>query len=211
MRAIEGLLKLALNLGVLLLVIFTVARFTVVDVLTMPHNGMAPTLVAGDEVLVWRGADVDFTDVVVCPHPKDPRRTVISRAVGFNAVRVNTDHNGVLQLGRDRTVVVGLGGASFYDELRKKRFRMHRGEISYHGRRKHEIMREHGKTFSLRSYQLQPGMVYLLGDNRSDYSNDSRAFGGVDPETCDGQVFMRLKPAEERGDDIQGGFLDIID
>ena len=61
-----GALRKLLSLTTWALAIAGVLKLFFVDVIHVPHNGMAPTLVYGDLVLVWRNAKVDMADVVVC-------------------------------------------------------------------------------------------------------------------------------------------------
>jgi hypothetical protein len=82
--------------------------------------------------------------------------------------------------------------------------------MDYFGRHDHAYFIQAGDVFSMRTYHVEKG-IYLLGDNRSETQFDSRAFGEVNPETCLGQVFMRLRPAPSRGDELEHGYLDVIE
>lgn len=159
-------------------------------------NGMAPTLVYGETVWMWKGASVDMADVVVCEHPARPSQLVIGRAVAFAGHTISTDHLGTLYVDKDRTVSGVDGSTLFYDRTRKRQFEMLIGAISYFGHHDHQTFFEKGGAFRVPSYTVERG-VYLLGDNRTEDAFDSRAFGEVDPSRCLGQVVMRVQPVEE--------------
>lgn len=201
--------KFLLWLGIFALIAGTIARKFFVDVALVTDNGMAPTLVYGDEVLVWRGAPLDRGDVALCPHPTRSGLHVIGRVVALPGESLQSDHLGALYIGGNRMPVESAGMMEFYDVTRKKQFTMHRGEMQYSTRFTAPFFIERDTTFSMYPYTVKKG-VYLMGDNRSDRQHDSRSFGEVDPDKCQGQVFMRWKPAPPTGDGIDHGYLDWI-
>jgi signal peptidase I len=208
MSAIGSLLRGLLTLASWLVAIVLVMKFFFVDVIEVPHNGMAPTLIKGDRVLVWRRAHVDMADIVVCQHPANPAASVLGRAIAFAGHTVSSDA-GNLVVDDDRANIEWQRDLRFYDTTRDKLFSMRLGSINYVRQNQHAFMVEDGTNFELQPYQVEHG-VYLLGDNRADPADDSREFGEVDPATCRGQVFMRLTPAPRQDDDIHHGYLDVI-
>jgi signal peptidase I len=200
--------KFLLNVIAVLVIVGVLVRVFFLEVITVNDNGMAPTLVYGDEVLVWKGAHVDMADVVVCEHPVRSHELVIGRAVAFAGHTIHTDRN-ALYVDRDQTVTQPVERQRFYDVTRKKQYDMDLSQISYFGEHDHQFFIEHGDHFYLRQYAIEKG-VYLLGDNRSESSFDSREFGEVDPKHCIGQVFMRWKPAPSTDDDIHHHRFDTI-
>ena len=62
---LRGTFKLFLWLAVPAAIAAGILRVFFVDVVTVGHNGMAPTLLLGDQVLVWRDAQVNHGDIVV--------------------------------------------------------------------------------------------------------------------------------------------------
>ncbi|QQR91738.1 MAG: hypothetical protein IPJ88_08540 [Myxococcales bacterium] len=54
------------------IVVLAVLRIFFVDLGIIGHNGMAPTLIAGDQVAVWRNAKLERGDVAMCLHPRKP-------------------------------------------------------------------------------------------------------------------------------------------
>jgi signal peptidase I len=202
-------LKFVLNAAAVVVIALVLIRFVSMETVLVQDNGMAPTLVYGDEVLVWKNANVDMADVVVCEHPVRTGGQVISRAIAFGGHTIRTDINGMLFVDDDRTTTQPQTGMRFYDVTRKKLWDMQVFLIDYFGRHSHACFMQRGDRFQLRSYTVDKG-VYLLGDNRSESGFDSRDFGEVDPERCIGQVFMRLRPAPSRGDDLELGYLEWI-
>jgi signal peptidase I len=211
MAAIGRVLSALFRLASLLTVIALFFKLLFVDIVVVPHNGMAPTLLSGERVLIWRNASADMGDVMVCQHPAQASASVLGRVIAFAGHTVSADYLGNLLVDDDRASVEWDDTVRFYDATREKLFTMRRGSIDYNRQNRHAFMIEQGQTFQLRTYQVNRG-VYLLGDNRSDPSDDSREFGEVDPTTCRGQVFMRLTPADRTGpeDDIHHSYLDVI-
>lgn len=201
--------KLLLNALAVTVIALVVVRILFVEVVAVQDNGMAPTLVYGDEIWMWKGAGVDMADVVVCPHPARPEELVIGRAIAFAGHTVHTDMNGQLYVDDDRTATEYEGSSRFYDDTRDKEFQMKNGVINYGGQHDHAFFIQQGDVFSLRENSVEHG-VYLLGDNRSERSFDSREFGEVDPETCLGQVFMIWQPAPSRDDDVDHHMLEWV-
>jgi signal peptidase I len=209
MHALGSLLRGFFSLASLLALIAVVLNLFFVDILVIPHNGMAPGLVYGDRVLVWRHASVDMGDAVVCEHPAKAGASVIGRAIAFAGHTVSSDGDDLV-VDADRASIEWRGDLRFYDVTRQKLFTMRSGSIDYRRQNRHEFVIESGTSFWLRTYQVNHG-VYLLGDNRSDPADDSREFGEIDPAKCSGQIFMRLIPADhERIDDISHGYFDVI-
>ena len=205
----KELVKFVVGAAVLVAVVGLILSATVMGRYVVTDNGMAPTMVYGDEVLVWKGAGIDRGDPVICPHPGKDGEYVIGRATGFPGETLSTDHNGVMYIAGEAMVVESRSKMEFYDVTRKKQFTMQFGYFQFSPRKTTPMFTEEGRKFTLREYTVEKG-IYLLGDNRSDEQHDSRAFGEVDPDTCYGEVVMRWKPAPPTGDDIDNGYLDWI-
>lgn len=210
MRALGSLLRLLFNLAAFVAFVGCVLKVFFVDVIVMPHNGMAPTLVYGEYLLVWRGASPDLGDIMVCPHPRKPEATVIGRAVGFAGHTISLDGRGQLMVDDDSASIAGGGPIRFYDLTREKVFNMQLGTIDYHRKHQHEffIDRE-GVPFELPTLKIETGM-FLLGDNRAAIYDDSRDFGTVETHGCQGEIFMRLAPGPDRNDDVHHGYAEFV-
>lgn len=209
MGAIWSLLRGLFSLASMLALAAGLLRLFYVDVLVVPHNGMAPTLTYGEHVLVWRRAQVDMGDIVVCEHPHKPEARVLARAVAFAGHTVGTDGVGYVLVDGERSSIDWEGELRFYDVTREKLFFMRVGSMAYQRQNRHAFVIERETDFSMRSYKVERG-AFLLGDNRSDAIDDSREFGEVDPAKCHGQVFLRLWPAPAQDDDIHHAYLAVV-
>lgn len=185
-----------------------ILRLTVVDVAVVGHNAMAPTMEAGEQVLIWHGDTFDQGTIAVCQHPGNLNEMVMGRVVGEAGDVVST-FRGQLQI-NDRTQDTDWRGElQFTDTLNDRTDTMKLGTEKM-GNHSHGIFHREQGDFSLRSYEVGEGEVYLLADNRFHVGNDSRAFGAVNTETCMGYVFMRLKPADIPVNDLGHGHLDML-
>ena len=57
--------------GAILIVIALVLKAFVFDVAEVGHNGMAPTLIRGERVLIRKGAEPVLGSIAVCRHPTE--------------------------------------------------------------------------------------------------------------------------------------------
>ena len=160
-----------------------------VDIVEVGHNGMAPTLIAGDTVLVWRNAAIDHGDVVLCHDPRNPAGWVLGRVLGRNGT--------ALAVVRGQLTIEGRvlptdyrDDVDFVDRADGNRVRMllaweHLGNDDHmtFARSEHVVrMRPTGDYDGL----------YLIGDNRTYGGQDSRTFGPVSETSCQGEVFLRI-------------------
>jgi signal peptidase I len=204
---LKGTLKFLGWVLTILAVILVVLRLAFVDIITVGHNGMAPTIIAGDQVALWRGAKVEIGDIVLCAHPGDPGRYVLSRVIARAGQHVGSER-GQLQID-DRTVMRKVREpVRFFDVItnRTDRYLQAWEEL---GNNEHMVFLKERTAFALRETPVRRGL-FTLGDNRSYRGEDSRTYGEVDPMTCKGVVFMRLVPAEVQGDPLDHGWLDLI-
>jgi len=180
----------------------TVLRLFFLDFVTVPHSGMAPTLAAGDRVVVWRRATADLGDIMLCQHPRAPDELALGRVVALAGHSIESQDARLIM--DDEVLAKGewRGHMRFYDAVREKLSNVRVGRAYYAGQQRHAFILQDDDVFQLRRYNVARG-VYLLGDNRSEPAADSRSFGEVDVIKCKGQVFMRLWPATRHNDDVQ--------
>ena len=204
---LKGTLKVLAFLAGIALIVGAVLRIFFVDLAVVGHNAMAPTLIAGDEIMVWRSAP-DFGDVTICAHPADPSRLVIGRVVGKPGMLLDTQRG---QLRIDRRILERdiEQPVQFYDGVNDRTDEMYYG-LEKLGNTEHYFWHRTNYNFTFRPVQVTTG-IWLLSDNRSYPGEDSRTFGEVDPETCIGDVFMRLQPSPNPGSNLEYGWLDIIE
>ncbi len=194
--------------AVILLVAGVILYFFFVRVVEVGHNAMAPTVMLGDQILVWRTQSFELGEMVLCPHPSEANRYVLGRIVGragdvvsmergnlfINGQQPDADHRNPirwtdLETGRIRTMHWGLE------------------DILSH---EHYFFREDNRRPpELRPHRVRGG-AYLMSDNRTYVGEDSRDFGEVSEVTCIGKVFMRLTAADSP-DDVGNSALDILE
>jgi signal peptidase I len=204
---VKGFFKFVVAVLVLAGIAFAILRIFFVDAYAVPHNGMAPTLEAGDEVWVWRDGAAELGDVAICTHPRNAAEQVIGRVVAVGPATVGGER-GNLELDRRVIDIDWKGEESFTDTLTGHVDRMRRGTSDFDGG--HDVYVRRGGTFALNDTAVASGRLFLLSDNRTYAVRDSRAFGSVDPALCSGTVFMRFRPPPETPNSISG-WLDIIE
>ena len=204
----KGTFKLVLWVGGILLVIGGLLRATVVRPITAGHDGMAPTFIAGEKVLLWEGDSFDMGDMVVCEHPSQPGSMVMGRVMGKPGMSLETNERGTLTIEGTPVDTDWQGETTFFDTGSNSEQTMRRG-LETVGNTEHAIFLRDGSALRLRVREIGGGKLYLLGDNRADRVHDSRAFGPVSQETCLGTIFMRWSPAE-RGAALDHGWLDLL-
>jgi len=171
-----------------------VMRAFFVTPVVITDDGMAPTMLAGETVLMWNDeGDPDFGDVVVCRHPAGTG-FVVGRFIARPGGTISA-HRGFMKIdghGVDRNIERTLS------------FTMH-GDTQPHnviiglesrGGEEHAFMQD-AQGFASRPIAVRGG-IFLMGDNRLPHAFDSRTFGAVNPTTCVGHVFMRWSLAPNR-------------
>ena len=201
---LKGLSKFISALLVIALIVGGVLYFFFIRVVEVGHNAMAPTILAGDQVLVWRGTDFELGEPVLCPHPREPGRFVIGRIVGRSGQTVELGRAGQLRINGEAPDLDIRGELEFYDAGRQNTARMTWGieDILDHD---HLFMQSARRPPAMRPHRVAGG-VFLLSDNRSYHGEDSRSFDEVRPDTCVGTIFLRLMPGEGQSPTEHGPF-----
>lgn len=204
----KAVLKFLGGVAVVLAIVAAILYFFFVRVVEVGHNAMAPTVIMGDRVLVWRTTDVELGEIVLCEHPEQPGRYVMGRVVGTPGTRVAIER-GQLRINGQVPDLDLQGDVRFADMETGRNRTMQLGleDILDHD---HHIFRENGRQMrDMRLRQVGAG-YFLLSDNRNYLGEDSRSFGEVVANTCIGNVFMRLTAAESPPE-IGNSALDIIE
>jgi signal peptidase I len=182
-------------------------KWQYVDVVTVAHDGMAPTIVLGDRVLLWRNAHIDRNDVVLCRHPRDANRWVMGRVILMPGEGMQVDRQQLIR-GRYRITTDYRGVISFAAmNNRAQGYRWGFEQVSDNDF--HMFMERENSPPRMNPVRVSNGL-YLLGDNRAFGGEDSRSFGAVPPANCRGQVFMRLSAAERLPPEIKHKMLDLL-
>ena len=158
-------------------------------------TSLAPTLNAGDWVILWRLTPPGFGDLVLCPDPGEPGEIVVGRIAGEGGDEVSVDEDGGLKVNNSRAI----------SERSCKRSRF---EVSHPRTGAPVELRCDVETLGGVHHQrglkpsggLRPmplnvtvpsGQLYLVSDNRF-YPFDSREYGPLPQESCSEAVMFRL-------------------
>lgn len=209
MSILKPIFKFLLWVAAVGAIIAGVFKATVVDLAVVGHNGMAPTMITGEEVLVWNRHDSERGDIVICENPADPYLMVVGRVIAEEGDTVSADR-GQLSVNGHTPDVDGHGSTRFFDVDSETTSEYQRATWT-HGQKDYEVMVKSNYRLRIRPITLGSGEVYLLSDNLSYLGQDSRAFGPIDASTCVGQIFMRWKPVDDGGAGFGHGYLDLID
>ncbi len=128
----------------------------------IPSNAMAPTLIAGDIIIVYTHAYMSdaprINDVIVFKHPKNPARAYVKRVAATGGDTVSIE-NGVLYVNQKRIE------QTFLDE--DKRIQPY--------------------SLHMEARKVPEDHLFVLGDNR-DNSNDGRFWGYLPVDQVVGRV-----------------------
>jgi signal peptidase I len=181
----------------ILAVLALAGRLLLFRVWTIPDDralsaSLAPSLAAGDVVLVLFRGERGFGDLVRCPDPEDPQRFVVGRIVGVQGDRVGISGGTLTVNGKRFDVTEACTESSLVvphpTDGRPVEHVCSRVEI---GGGWHFRALAPGVTESPREHTVGAGRVFLLSDNRS-YHDDSRDFGAVPADSCKEQIAFRL-------------------
>jgi len=204
----KAALKFLGAVALVLAIAAAILYFFFVRVVEVGHNAMAPTVMMGDRVLVWRTTNLDLGEMVLCEHPQQPGRYVMGRIVGTPGQQIAIERGQLLINGE--TPDVDLRGDVRFADLetgRNRTMQLGMEDILDHD---HWTFHENGRAMRDMRQRQVGGGFFLLSDNRTYRGEDSRTFGEVSANTCIGNVFMRLTAAESP-DEVGNAALDIIE
>lgn len=196
-RLLGSFLWLVLGLAVLVLA----ARLTMIRWWRVPLDdvelaaSVAPTLAAGDWVVLWRLSPPGFGDLVLCPDPDEPTEPIIGRIAAEGGDVLTVEEDGLLVINGVR---VGTEGT-----CTQRRFEVPHPstgdpvelscELELLGGVRHERgravdapLRPHAQRF-----EVDEGHVFLVSDNRH-LPFDSRHFGALERSSCRERILFRL-------------------
>jgi signal peptidase I len=179
-------------LAVLLAVVF---KTFLVQAFFIPSGSMETTLDISDRVLVekvsYRFGDIHRGDIVVFVHnePGLPSSGPTNPVARF-----------VTSLGQ----AIGLTPPSERDFIKRvvgvpgDKLNCAGGKLYRNSRVLAEPYLAEGTTTECSQVRVQPGTLYVMGDNRNN-SQDSRVFGAVDQKVVVGRAFVRIWPFGRTG------------
>jgi signal peptidase I len=202
------LFKLFLFVLALALIAVGILRWQYVDVVTISHDGMAPTIFGGDKVLVWRTTEYDHGDIILCRHPRRDDAWVVGRIIGRPGMSVSLSREQLVINGQ--TVSRDFQGTFQFEDQQSHAMAPFRWGVEELGEVDHFFMEREQRTIAMRPVSDLTGF-YLLSDNRTYVGEDSRTFGPVPHIRCTGRVFMRWEPGGRAPADFESGWLDFLD
>jgi signal peptidase I len=198
---LKGVAVLALVLGG----IFGLLQAFVFELWTVPTDdpllavSIAPTLAAGDVVLVMRHSSVARGSLLRCADPDAPGRFVVARAIGHGGERIEL---------RDEVVVVDSDRKPNLRACDPPTLTLHDprvdadvllscgvedfGDVAF------SVLHATKQPEKLSAAEVEPQRWFLVSDNRHIHL-DSRDYGQIDPNTCQ-HLFFRVVGAEGFGD-----------
>ncbi|MGB8332059.1 MAG: signal peptidase I [Polyangiales bacterium] len=194
-------------IGAAIIVIALVLKVLFFDMAEVGHNGMAPTLLRGERVLIYKRGEPSLGSIAVCRHPSEDGWVVgrvaatggmtidsFGKKVRINGEPVPFDEKGTttfLNTDNDLTDTVIWG-----DE--------------YLETGPHQIFMAPDEGHRVRETEVPGGKLYLLGDDRAYMGQDSRVYGLVDASSCRGTIVFRLTPVEGLEHELAHRYFELI-
>jgi signal peptidase I len=193
--------------GAGIIVIALVLKVLLFDMAEVGHNGMAPTLLRGERVLINKRATPEIGSIAVCRHPTEDG-WVVGRVAATEGMTVDSFGSELRIDGKP--VAFNRGGeTSFYNADNDLKGAVIWGDEHF-GTKPHRIfMKVDGRHLVQKSEVLE-GELYLLGDFRAYRGQDSRAYGVVDASTCRGTIVFRVTPVDGLDDAIAHRYFQLI-
>jgi signal peptidase I len=193
--------------GAVLIVIALVLKVLVFDVAEVGHNGMAPTLLRGERVLIHKRGRPELGAIVVCQHPTEVG-WVVGRVAALEGMAIDSSGH---ELRIDETPVV-------FDEEGRGPFHNADNGLTATvvwgterlGATSYRIFAMQNGSQQVSKTTVPAGRVFLLGDYRAYMGQDSRAYGVVDASTCRGNIVFRLTPVDGLDPEIAHGYFETI-
>jgi len=186
-----------------------VLRLLLVKTWTIPSDdpvlssSIAPSLAAGDAVLLLHGVPRGFGDLVRCTDPDEPRRWVIGRIAGEGGDTVELTASRLVVNGRTADIehackphVVQVPHPNTTAPVDLRCDMEDLGGVIHkrvHGN-------PEGRAVSAPMKRtVPPDSFFLISDNRA-FQNDSFTYGAVPAETCDARIVFRFWSSAGFGD-----------
>ncbi len=193
--------------GAGLIVIALVLKVVWFDMASVGHNGMAPTLVRGERVLIHKRGVPKLGSIAVCRHPTADG-WVVGRVAATEGMTIGS-FGAELRIDGKPVRFDRQGSTSFHnDDVNRTRHLIWGRE--YFGDESHLIFVEDQGRHLVDKVTVPDGKLYLLGDFRAYMGQDSRAYGVVDASSCRGTIVFRLTPTSALDREISHGYFQPI-
>ncbi|MGB5810911.1 MAG: signal peptidase I [Polyangiales bacterium] len=193
--------------GAGIIVVLLLLKVALFDVAEMGHNGMAPTLLHGERVVINKRAKPVLNAIAVCRHPTEDG-WVVARVAATEGQTIGSFRD-ALQLDGIPVPFEERGVADFHNEDNDLTQSIVWGSENASGSR-HSIFRARERQHQVRKTTVDPGKVYLLGDYRGYMGQDSRVYGQVDAASCRGAIVFRLTPTLGLPPAIEHGYFELV-
>jgi len=194
-------------LGAGLIVIALVLKVLLFDVAEIGHNGMAPTLLRGERILINKRGAPALGSIAVCHHPSEDG-WVIGRVAAIEGMTIDS-FGRKLHLDGKPIAFDKRGTASFYNLDTDLTASLIWGDEDL-GSRPHQVFMSEDEGHRVRETEIPVGKLYLLGDYRAYMGQDSRAYGLVDASTCRGTIVARLTPVDGLEGELAHHYFELI-
>lgn len=177
----------------MIIVIALLLKFIWFDMAEVGHNGMAPTLLRGERVLINKRGKPTLGSIAVCQHPTEDG-WVVARVAATEGMTIDS-YGSELRVDGE-PVEFDLHGETSFLNLDNDRQRALVWGEEYFAGRPHLIFMEDEGRHRVDETTVPEGKLYLLGDFRAYMGQDSRVYGVVDASTCRGTIVLRVTPAD---------------
>jgi len=179
--------------GAAIIVIALLLKFIWFDMASVGHNGMAPTLVRGERVLINKRGEPKLGSIAVCRHPTEDG-WVVGRVAATGGMTIDSYGSELRVDGKP--VPYDRQGATSFHNLDNDRTRSVGWGWEFFGGHRHSIFMEDDGRHLVDETAVPEGKLFLLGDFRAYMGQDSRVYGVVDASMCRGTIVFRVTPAE---------------
>jgi signal peptidase I len=193
--------------GAILIVIALVLKVVWFDVASVGHNGMAPTLLRGERVLIHKRGAPTLGSIAVCRHPTEDG-WVVGRVAATEGMTI--DSFGLELRIDDEPIPLTRRGTAVFQNVDDGSTRPLIWGEERLGAVEHLVFAEEDRRYRIRKTEVPPAKLYLLGDFRTYLGQDSRAYGVVDASTCRGTIVFRISPVEGLGPELRHGYMQPI-
>jgi signal peptidase I len=184
-----------------------VLKVALFDMAEVGHNGMAPTLLRGERVLINKRATPEIGSIAVCRHPTEDG-WVVGRVAATEGMRLDSFGSELRVDGKPATFK-HVGETSFYNVDNDLESTVAWGN-EYFENKPHQIFISENGRHLVQETEVAEGELYLLGDFRSYRGQDSRAYGVVQASTCRGTIVFRVTPVDGLEDAIAHRYFQLI-
>lgn len=202
MRFQKELLKLVLLMVVVAAIIAGILRGFFVTPVRITNDGMAPTLIAGEQAYMWRGSEPTIGSIAVCQDGSG--NTIVGRVVLVGPGTIAMDSRGMIRSGRveerDLKEV-----ETFQNQDISRQEQVRRVRVNY-AEQDHEVFEPERGLRDLREIDVPADRIFLLGDHRGNRENGGRGYPPMVPSSCLGTIFMRGEPSDR----LDHGWLDLL-